>query len=85
MINLEKIQHDISKLPEEAQTLVIDFIDSLKKQYSLAEKPEIKSEKTLYNKFEESGLIGFCSVEENLSTTYKQVLADTLETKYDNR
>jgi len=35
MINLEKIQHDISELPEEAQTLVIDFIESLKKRYSV--------------------------------------------------
>jgi len=35
MINLEKIHHDISELPEEAQTLVIDFIESLKKRYSV--------------------------------------------------
>jgi hypothetical protein len=84
MINLEQIQHDISELPEEAQILVTDFIESLKKRYSVAEKQEAKSEETLYDKFEASGLIGFCSVEEDLSTTYKQVLADTLETKYDH-
>lgn len=85
MINLEQIQQDVSNLPEEAQMLVTDFIESLKKRYSVAEKQEITSEKTLYEKFEASGLIGFCSVEEDLSTTYKQVLADTLETKYDHR
>ena len=84
MINLEQIQHDISELPEEAQILVTDFIESLKKRYSVAEKQEAKSEETLYDKFEAIGLIGFCSVEEDLSTTYKQVLADTLETKYDH-
>ncbi|CCQ61420.1 hypothetical protein CWATWH0401_3645 [Crocosphaera watsonii WH 0401] len=33
----------------------------------------------------ESGLIGCCSVEEDLSTTYKQVLSDSLESKYDQR
>jgi hypothetical protein len=37
MINLEQIQHDISELPEEAQILVTDFIESLKKRYSVAE------------------------------------------------
>ncbi|AUC62536.1 hypothetical protein AA637_15930 (plasmid) [Cyanobacterium sp. HL-69] len=84
MVNLEQIQHDISELPEEAQTLVTDFIESLKKRYSITEKQELESEKTLYDKFEAIGLIGFCSVEEDLSTTYKQVLAETLETKYDH-
>ncbi|EAZ91684.1 DUF2281 domain-containing protein [Crocosphaera chwakensis] len=85
MINLEQIQHDISELPEEAQTLVIDFIELLKKRYSIAKTQETKVEQTIYDKFEQSGLIGFCSVEEDLSTTYKKVLADTLDTKYDNR
>ncbi|MBF2058629.1 MAG: DUF2281 domain-containing protein [Cyanobacterium sp. T60_A2020_053] len=80
MMNIEQIQQDVSNLPEEAQILVTDFIESLKKRYSV-EKQETKSEETLYDKFEASGLIGFCSVEEDLSTTYKQVLADTLESK----
>ncbi len=41
MINLEQIQQDINQLPEEAQNLLIDFIELLKKRYSLAKKPEI--------------------------------------------
>jgi len=36
MINLEQIQQDINQLPEEAQNLLIDFIELLKKRYSLA-------------------------------------------------
>ncbi len=42
-----------------------------------------KQKQTLYDKFIESGLIGCCSLEEDLSTTYKQVLSDSLESKYD--
>lgn len=30
MINLEQIQQDINQLPEEAQNLLIDFIELLK-------------------------------------------------------
>ena len=33
MTNLSKIQQDIEDLPEEAQTLLIDFIQVLKKRY----------------------------------------------------
>jgi hypothetical protein len=34
---------------------------------------------------EESGFIGCCSVESDLSTTYKSVLATQLNQKYDHR
>ncbi|GBF79759.1 hypothetical protein [Aphanothece sacrum] len=53
-------------------------------QKAISENKNNQQEKTLYDKFEESGLIGFCSVEEDLSTTYKQVLSDTLNAKYDH-
>ena len=33
MTNLSNIQQDIEDLPEEAQTLLIDFIQVLKKRY----------------------------------------------------
>ena len=55
-------------------------IDSLPEEAKI-----IRKKKTLYEKFEESGLIGCCSVEEDLSTNYKKVLADTLASKYDHR
>lgn len=44
--------------------------------------PEAKS---TYQKFVESGLIGCVEVEEDLSTTYKQVLAEGWAKKYDHR
>ena len=54
-------------------------------QKAISENEQKTQEPTLYDKFMESGLIGCCSVEEDLSTTYKQVLSDSLESKYDQR
>ena len=91
MINFEQIQNDISELPEEAQTLVIDCIESLKKQYSVAEKQEVKSTPSINNQsntldiLKESGLIGCISAESDLSINYLSVLKEGLDTKYDNR
>ncbi len=84
MVKFEQIYRDIETLPKEAQTLVVDLIQLLKKSYSKSEAENECKEKSLYEKFDEIGLIGCCSVEENLSTTYKKVLADTLVTKYDH-
>ena len=91
MINLEQIQHDISELPEEAQTLVIDSIESLKERYSVAEKQEVKSTLPIDNQsstldiLKESGLIGCISAESDLSINYKSILKEGLDSKYDNR
>jgi hypothetical protein len=46
---------------------------------------EETSDKSVYRKFQESGFIGCASVEEDLSTTYLQVLSEQLNTKYDHR
>ena len=55
------------------------------KKYKKCCLVDLKPQKSLYEKFEETGLIGCCSVEENLSTSYKEILANTLVTKYDHR
>jgi hypothetical protein len=85
VIKFEEIYRDIDNLPEEAQTLLLDFIQLLKKRYPQTELENDSQEKNLYEKFEEIGLIGCCSVEEDLSTTYKEVLSNTLSSKYDHR
>lgn len=82
MSSLEQIQRDIQDLPEEAQTLLIDFIEVLKRRYV---KTERASGKSPYERFKASGFIGCVSVEKNLSTTYKQVLADEWGQKHDHR
>ena len=43
-----------------------------------------KKEKSNFEKFEESGFLACCDVEEKLSVSYKSVLAESLESKYDN-
>lgn len=81
MNSLEQVKEDIQALPEEAQALLIDFIEILKKRYA---KPKQVTEKSTYEKFKDSGLIGCVSVEEDLSTTYKQVLAEGWNQKHDH-
>ena len=82
MLLSEQIQKDIQNLPEEAQSLLVDFIQSLKKRYS--QSTEQDSEKSLYEKFEETGLIGSIEAEEDLSVNYKKVLTQGLAQKYDH-
>lgn len=84
MLEFEQIRQEIDELPEEAQDLLIDFIQLLKKRYPQPETESQKWEKSLYERFDKIGLIGCCSTEENLSTNYKEVLADLLEAKYDH-
>jgi hypothetical protein len=65
---------------------VLDFIDFIHSRPQVQSQPNLNSqEKSTYQKFVESGLIGCVEVEENLSTTYKQVLAEELAKKYDHR
>lgn len=72
MLNSEQIQKDINELPEEAQTLLIDFINLLKKHYSFTQKPEVNSHQPLSHQLstldilKESGLIGCISAEADL-------------------
>lgn len=74
MLSLEQLQQDIQLLPEEAQTLLADLVEVLKKRY-VKSLPESSSlEVSPYQKFKDSGFIGCVSIEEDLSTTYKQML-----------
>jgi len=82
MNSLEQVKEDIQDLPEEAQALLIDFVAILKKRY--ARPKQAIEEKSTYEKFKDSGFIGCVSVEEDLSTTYKQVLAEEWNQKHDH-
>ena len=63
VIKFEEIYRDIDALPEEAETLLLDFIQLLKKRYQQTEFKNNIREQNIYEKFEEMGLIGCCSVE----------------------
>ena len=58
-----------------------DFIP-IRTQVHQQPNPQAKS---TYQKFVESGLIGCVEAEEDLSTNYKQVLAEGWAKKYDHR
>ncbi|MDJ0660076.1 MAG: hypothetical protein QNJ42_11385 [Crocosphaera sp.] len=45
MINLEQLKHDINELPEEAQELLIDFVELLKKRYASSNQQETPENK----------------------------------------
>jgi hypothetical protein len=83
MTSLEQIQQDIQTLPPEALNLLAQFIQLLKKTFSTSQPSENRhpptpqtSQKTIYEQFQDSGLIGCMSAEENLSTNYKEILAE---------
>ena len=82
MNNLEQAQADIQGLPEEAQALLTDFVEILKKRY--AQPKQMIEEKSTYEKFQNSGFIGCVSIEEDLSTTYKQLLVEEWNQKHDH-
>ncbi|MFZ9737850.1 MAG: CopG family transcriptional regulator [Prochlorotrichaceae cyanobacterium] len=60
-----------------------DLIQILKKAIDLYYKTLQIPEKTPLEILEESGFIGCCSIESDLSTTYKSVLTEKLNAKYD--
>ncbi|MEH2257740.1 hypothetical protein [Nostoc sp.] len=47
LIKFEEVYRDIDTLPEEAQILLLDFIQLLKKRYPQAESENHSQEKTL--------------------------------------
>ena len=89
MTTLEQLQQDIQTLSEAERQLLSDFIQLLKRSHTVSatnsSPPKNIAEKSTYQKFQDSGFIGCVSAEENLSTTYKQVLAEELSKKYDHR
>jgi hypothetical protein len=86
MTTLEQIQQDIQTLPQDALDLVAQFIQFLKKSSPKPSEslPAIEASPPS-GTADWSDLIGCVSAEENLSTTYKQVLAEEWGRKYDRR
>lgn len=71
MLNIEQIQQDINKLPEDAQSLLIDFIELLKKCYSSPDKQDIRKEDSENQLEDWSDFIGCMEAEPDLSRNYK--------------
>ena len=71
MLLTEQIQENIKKLPEEAQFLLLEYIQELQDKYRSAQKDD---EPSIYEKFQESGLIGCFKDDAEVLTNYKQIL-----------
>ena len=84
MSSLDQLQQDIQSLPEEAQTLLVDFVEMLKHRYRRS-RSAASLDSSPYQQFQESGFIGCVSIEEDLSTSYKNVLSEKWGAKYDHR
>jgi predicted metal-dependent hydrolase len=68
-------QQTNQELPDILRAAINDYYQKLKQT----------KQKTSFELLEESGFIGCCSVESDLSVDYKEVLATELEEKYGNR
>jgi hypothetical protein len=75
------------QLPQELANQEVEIIlvyqtveSDQENQENIQEQP-----KTPFEILEESGFIGCCSAETDLSSNYKSVLKNELETKYDHR
>lgn len=79
MYNLDSIQQDIASLPSDAQQIIFDLVEVLKKRYfpSVTETSENKQE-------EWTDFIGCMEAETDLSRNYKTYLKQRFEEKYDN-
>ncbi|OIP71981.1 MAG: hypothetical protein AUK48_11630 [Oscillatoriales cyanobacterium CG2_30_44_21] len=80
MLKLETIQKEIAELPPDAQQIIFDLVDVLKKRYfSNLQKP-------LEKKVQDwSDFIGCMEAEPDLSRNYKTYLSNELDEKYDHR
>ena len=75
---LNKIDH----LSDQQLNQILQFVNQVNQENN---SQSMSSETETYEKFLQSGLIGCVKIEENLSTTYKQVLAEGWAKKYDYR
>ena len=75
---LNKIEH----LSDQQLNQILQFVNQVNQENNFQ---SMSSETETYEKFLQNGLIGCVEIEENLSTTYKQVLAEGWAKKYDYR
>jgi protein-arginine kinase activator protein McsA len=72
---LNKIDH----LSDQQLNQILQFVNQVNQENN---SQSMSSETETYEKFLQNGLIGCVEIEENLSTTYKQVLAEGWAKKY---
>ena len=78
-MNLDTIQQDIASLPPDAQQIIVELVEVLKKPYLLNQHKS--SENSLQDW---SDFIGYIEAETDLSKNYKNYLYRELNQKYDH-
>ena len=78
----QELLKQIDHLSDQQLNQVLQFVNQVNQTNN---SQLTSSEIGTYEKFVQSGLIGCVEIEENLSTTYKQVLAEGWAKKYDHR
>ena len=84
---LSQLQQDIAALSPDAQLVIFNLVNLLKNESKKESIQQLEQRQTgnTYQQFVESGLIGCIAIEEDLSRTYKEVLAEGWGKKYDHR
>jgi hypothetical protein len=80
MLKIDTIQKEIAELPSDAQQIIFDLVDILKKRYF--PNPQ-KITETTVNDW--SDFIGCMDAESDLSKNHKTYLSNELDEKYANR
>jgi len=85
-MNIDTIKQDIAALPPDAQQIIFDLVDVLKKRYISNQQETIASDQNQVGNLEDwSDFIGCIAAEPDLSRNYKSYLSNELDQKYDNR
>lgn len=86
-MQLDTIQQEIAILPPEAQQIIFDLVNILKKRYSSqsVDHPEAEPQPLIQNQDDWSDFIGCVEAEPDLSKNYKTYLSQELVQKYDHR
>jgi hypothetical protein len=77
MMNLDTLQKDIAALPPDAQQIILDLVDVLKKRYFPNQQDVPGSKKQDWSDF-----IGSIEAEPDLSSNYKSYLSSELDEKW---
>jgi hypothetical protein len=78
-MNLETIQQEISALPPDAQQIIFDLVDLLKKRYIVNQQESPESHTNQAENIQEwSDFIGCMTAEPDLSRNYKTYLISEL-------
>ena len=86
MMNIDTIEQEVAALPPDAQQIIFDLVDVLKKRYLSTRQEAPESNQNQADNIQDwSDFIGCVAAEPDLSRNYKTYSIEQLDEKYDNR